>query len=164
MSQRTDALAKRLEEGARALAAFANTLTAEEWDTPLPHDGRKIGVAVHHVASVYPLEIQFARTVAAGKPEPITGEDINQMNAGHAKQNDAITKAETLQLLATNSTAAAAAIRSLTDEELDSAGPVPLYGNAVLTCQFVLEDHAVRHSSHHLTRIQAALKPRAASA
>ena len=86
------------------------------------------------------------------------------MNAGHAKQYNAVTKAETLQLLATNSAAAAAAIRSLTDEELDSAAPVPLYGNASLTCQFVLEDHAVRHSLHHLARIQAALKPRAASA
>ena len=164
MSQRTDALAKRLEEGARSLAAFANTLTAEEWDAPLPHDGRKIGVVVHHVASVYPLEIQFARSVAAGKPEPITGEAVNQMNAGHAKQYDAITKAETLQLLATNSAAAAAAIRSLTDQELDTAAPVPLYGNASLTCQFVVEDHAVRHSLHQLVRIQAALKPRAASA
>ena len=164
MSQRTDALAQRLADGARALTAFANTLTAEEWDTPLPHDGRKIGVVVHHVATVYPLEIEFARSVAAGKPAPITGQAVNEMNAGHAKQNNAITKAETLQLLATNSAAAAAAIRSLTDEELDSAAPVPLYGNASLTCQFVLEDHAVRHSSHHLARIQAALKPRAANA
>ena len=121
MTQRTDALATRLEEGAAALAAFANTLTAEEWQTPLPHDGRKVGVVVHHVAIVYPLEIQFARSVAAGKPEPITADAINQMNAGHAKQYDTITKAETLDLIATNSAAAAAAIRSLTDDELDSA-------------------------------------------
>jgi hypothetical protein len=164
MSQRTDALANRLEEGAQALAEFANTLTAEEWQTPLPHDGRKIGVVVHHVAIVYPLEVQFAQSVAAGNPNGITGEAVNQMNAGHAKQYDAITKAEALNLLATNSAAAAAAIRSLTDQELDSAAPVPLYGNATLTCQFVLEDHAVRHSFHHLARIQAALRPRAANA
>ena len=164
MSQRTDALASRLEEGARALAAFAKTLTAEEWQTPLPHDGRKINVVVHHVAIVYPLEIQLARSVAAGEPEPITMDAVNQMNAGHAKQYDAITKDETLKLLAANSAAAAVAIRSLTDEELDTAAPVPLYGNASLTCQFILEDHAVRHSFHHLARIQAALKRRAAKA
>lgn len=89
---------------------------------------------------------------------------MNQMNAGHAKEYDAISKAEALKLLAENSAAAAAAIRTLTDEELDSAAPVPLYGNATLTCQFVLEDHAVRHSIHHLSRMQAALAPRAASA
>jgi hypothetical protein len=164
MSQRIEALANRLEVGAHALAAFANTLTAEEWQTPLPHDGRKVGVIVYHVATVYPVEIQFARSVAAGKPEGITAEDINQMNAGHAKQYDAITKHETLKLLAVNSAAAAAAIRSLTDADLDRAAPLPLYGNASLTCQFVLEDHAVRHSLHHLAKIQAALKPRAAKA
>ena len=156
MSQRTNALADALEEGARALAEFANSLSDQEWQTRLPHDGRKIGVIVHHVATVYPLEILFARTIAAGTPEPITAQAINEMNAGHAQENDAVSKEETLELLRTNSAAAAAAIRSLTDDELDRAAPVLLYGNAKLTCQFILEDHAVRHSSHHLARIQAA--------
>ena len=160
MSQRTEALAKSLEEGALALTAFASSLTDKGWQTPLPHDGRKVGVVVHHVAIVYPLEIMFARSVAAGQPDGITMDAINQMNAGHAKEYDAVTKADVLKLLADNSTAAAAAIRTLTDEELDRAAPVPLYGNARLTCQFVLEDHAVRHSAHHLAKIKAALPHR----
>ena len=160
MSQRTEALAKSLEEGALALTAFASSLTDKEWQTPLPHDGRKVGVVVHHVAIVYPLEIMFARSVAAGQPDGITMDAINQMNAGHAKEYDAVTKADVLKLLSDNSTAAAAAIRTLTDEDLDRAAPVPLYGNARLTCQFVLEDHAVRHSAHHLAKIKAALPHR----
>jgi len=53
---------------------------------------------------------------------------------------------------------AAAAIRALTDEQLATAMPVSLYGDAPLTCQFVLEDHAVRHSYHHLSRIRKALR------
>ena len=157
MSQRTEALANSLEEGARALATFASTLTEQEWQARLPKDGRKVGVIVHHVATVYPLEIQFAQSVAGGKPADITSEAVNEMNASHAKENDAVTKAETLKLLADNSAAAATAIRSLTDEELDRVASVPLYGNAALTCQFILEDHAVRHSYHHLARIGAAL-------
>jgi DinB family protein len=157
MSQRTEALASALEEGARELATFVNGLTDKEWQTPLPHDGRKVGVVVLHVAIVYPLEIVFARSIAAGKAEGITANDINQMNAGHAKEYDAISKDDALKLLASNSAEAAAAIRSLTDEELDTSAPVPLYGNARVTCQFILEDHAVRHSSHHLARIRAAV-------
>lgn len=157
MSQRTDALADSLEEGSRALATFASTLTEEQWQARVPKDGRKVGVIVHHVATVYPLEIQFAQSVANGQPADITAEAVNEMNAGHAGENEAITKAETLKLLADNSAAAAAAIRSLTDEELDCVASVPLYGNAALTCQFILEDHAVRHSYHHLARIRAAL-------
>jgi hypothetical protein len=157
MSQRTDVLANSLEEGARALATFASTLTARQWQARVPKDGRKVGVIIHHVATVYPLEIQFAQSIANGQPADITAEAVNEMNAVHSRENEAITKAETLKLLADNSAGAAAAIRSFTDEELDRVASVPLYGHAALTCQFILEDHAVRHSYHHLARIRAAL-------
>ena len=158
VSRRANALADRLEQGAQALAAFASALTDAEWQTRLPKDGRKVGVVVHHVAVVYPIEIQLALTVAGG--EAVTGvtmDDINTMNAGHAKEYDGVTKEAALDLLRRNSTAAAAAIRALSDEALDRAAPVSLYSDAPLTCQFVLEDHPVRHSYHHLARIRGAL-------
>jgi hypothetical protein len=160
MSKRTNALADRLEQGARALATFASELTDAEWQTRVPSDGRKIGVIVHHVASVYPLEIQLAQTLAGGNPVAgVTVDAVNAMNAGHAADHDAVTKVAALDLLRRNSAAAAAAIRALSDEELDQAAPVSLNSSAPLTCQFMLEDHAVRHSYHHLARIEAALKP-----
>jgi hypothetical protein len=159
MNKRANALANRLEEGARALDSFASKLTDAQWNTRVPKDGRKIGVTVHHVASVYPLEIQLAQTIAGGKPVTgVTGEGVNSMNAGHAKENDAVTKEVALDLLRRNSAAAAAAIRALSDDELDRATLVSLYSDAPVTCQFLLEDHAVRHSCHHLARLRAALK------
>jgi hypothetical protein len=159
MSQRTNALAERLEQGARALASFASALTDSEWQTRLPKDGRKVGVIVHHVATMYPLEIQLAQVLAGGKPVTgVTWDDVHAMNAGHAKEHDAVTKEAALDLLQRNSTAAAAAIRALRDEELDQAAPLSLNADAPLTCQFMLEDHAVRHSYHHLAGIRGALK------
>ena len=159
MSRRSDILADRLEQGAGALAAFARSLTAEQWETRVPRDGRKIGVIVHHVASVYPLEIQLAQTIAGGKAVTgVTPDAVNDMNAGHARDNDGVAKEATLALLGRNSAAAAAAIRALSDEELDRGAPVSLYFDAPLTSQFVLEDHAVRHSYHHLARIRGALR------
>ena len=158
LSLRADALAVRLEQGVRALAAFASALTDAEWQTPVPKDGRKVGVVVHHVASMYPLETQVAQTVAEGKPVVgVTWDAVHEMNAGHAREHDAVTKDATLDLLQSNSTAAAAAIRVLSDEQLDQSAPVSLNSDAPLTCQFMLEDHAVRHSYHHLARIRAAL-------
>ncbi len=155
---RSEALAARLEEGAGALAGFAATLSEAEWQTRLPKDGRKIGIVVHHVASVYPIEIQLARTLAAGQAiTGVTWDAIAAMNADHARENDGVTKEVALALLATNSAAAAAEIRAFSDEELDRAAPVSLNGDAPLTCQFLLEDHAVRHSYHHLARMKAAL-------
>jgi len=152
------ALADRLEHGARALISFASALTDADWETRVPHDGRKVGVVVHHVASVYPVEIELAQTLAAGKPVVgVTMDDIHKMNAAHARDNDAVTKGATLELLRRNSAAAAAAIRALRDEELDRAAPASLYSDAPITSQFMLEDHAVRHSYHHLARLRAAL-------
>lgn len=165
MSQRSELLASRLEQGARALIAFASALTDDEWRTPLPHDGRPVGVVVHHVASVYPIEIQLAETVAAGKAVTgVTGADIDAMNGGHAVEHANATKDEALDLLRRNSAAAAAAIRALSDDQLDRAMPVSLYANAPLTCQFVLEDHAVRHSYHHLAGIRRAVGQRSGTA
>jgi len=155
---RANALADRLEQGARALASLAGALTNEQWQTHLPGDGRKIGVVVHHVASVYPIEVQLAQAIAAGDPVVgVTKAVIDDMNGGHARDNDGATKDAALELLRQNSAAAAAAIRALSDEELDRAVTVSLYADAPLTCQFFLEDHAVRHSYHHLARIRAVL-------
>lgn len=160
MSKRSNALADRLEQGARALADFASELTDAEWQSRHPKDGRKIGVIVHHVASVYPLEIQLAQTIAEGKAVTgLTLKTIDDMNAEHAQKQDAVTKEETLELLRRNSAAAAEAIRALNDDDLDQAAPVSLYSDAPVTCQFALEDHAVRHSYHHLARIRAAVNP-----
>ena len=159
MSQRAEALADRLEQGARALASFANALTDAEWNIRIPGDGRSVGVVVHHVASVYPVEIQFAQMLAAGQTiVGVTMDNVHQMNAAHAKENAGVTREAALELLRRNSAGAAAAIRALTDGELDRAAPASLYADAPVTCQFMLEDHAVRHSYHHLAKIRGALK------
>jgi hypothetical protein len=158
MSYRSEALAARLEAGAKALAAFAATLSDAEWQMRLPNDRRKVGVVVHHVASMYPVEIQLAKFLAAGQPiTGVTRDTMDMMNRHLAGQSDGVTKEAALALLATNSTAAAAAIRAFSDEELDCAATVSLNSDAPLTCQFMLEDHAVRHSYHHLARMRAAL-------
>lgn len=158
MNHRSEALAIRLEQGARALAAVAHTLTDAEWSTRVPRDGRTVGVTVHHVATMYPLEIQLAQTLAQG--DAITGvtwADVDAINAAHARDHANTTRSEALDLLRRNSAAAAAALRALSDEELDRAAPVSLYSDAPLTCQFFIEDHAMRHSYHHLARMRAAL-------
>lgn len=159
MNKRTNALAERLEQGARALGDFASQLTDAEWHSRLPKDGRKIGVIVHHVASVYPLEILLAQTIAQGKPiTGVTSANVDEMNAEHAKKFDAVTKQETIELLRHNSAAAAAAIRELDDDALDLAARASLYDDAPVTCQFIIEDHAVRHSYHHLALIRRAVQ------
>jgi hypothetical protein len=157
-TQRSQALAERLEQGARALATLAGGLTDAQWQTRIAKDGRKVGVVVHHVATMYPLEIQLAQALAGGKAiEGVTWDAVNDINAKHAAEHDGVTKEAALDLLRRNSAAAAAAIRALSDAELDKAAPVSLNADAPLTCQFFIEDHAMRHSYHHLAKIRGAI-------
>jgi hypothetical protein len=156
--RRSAALAERLERGAQALIALAQELSDAEWQTRIPGDGRKVGVLIHHVASMYPIETQLAQTLADGNPiAGLTWNDVHALNAKHAADHDGVTRAEALALLRSSSTMAAAVVRAFTDEQLDRAAPVSLNADAPLTCQFFVEDHALRHSYHHLARIRSAL-------
>lgn len=158
MSTRAKALAERIEQGAAQLAAFAEGLSDADWRAPVLPDGRTAGVIVHHVASVYPLEIELAQTLAEGKAiNGVTWDAVTAMNADHAGAHAAVSKADTLRLLRKNSKAAAKAVRRMTNGQLDRAATVSLYADAPLTAQFFIEDHALRHSYHHLAKIRSVL-------
>lgn len=159
MKNRTEALATTLESGAEALATLASTMSPADWETRLPRDGRKAGVVVHHVASMYPLEIELARKLAAGGAlTDVTWNAVHEMNARHAREHDCVSCEETVALLRQNAAAAAEAIRAMTEEELDRVAANSLYSGAALSCQFMLEDHAVRHAFHHTAAIRAAIR------
>ena len=158
MKNRAELLAQRIEEGAAALADFARGLSALEWRTVVRPDGRTVGVIVHHVASVYPIEVHLATLVANGNAvTDVTWDAVAEMNGKHAAENANVGKDETLDLLIRNSKAAADAVRAFRDEQLDCAAPFSLNAGAPLTAQFVIEDHALRHSWHHLAKIKIAL-------
>jgi hypothetical protein len=158
MGKRSNVLAEHLEQGAKELDSLAAGLTDAEWQARVK-DGRKVGVVVHHVANMYPLEVQLAQGLAMGKPiAGVSWDDVHEMNASHAKEFDGVTKATALDLLRKNSAAAAAAIRALSDADLDNGSTISLNSDAPLSCQFMLEDHAVRHSFHHAAAIRKALK------
>jgi hypothetical protein len=159
MSQRTELLATRIEEGAAGLAAFAGGLSDAGWGIPTsPTDKRTVGQIVNHVALLYPVEIEVARVIAGGKAvTDLTWQAVADLNAAHAREHARITKAEALDNLRRNSRDAADAVRKFSDEELDTAAPFSLSYGAPMTAQFVIEDHALRHSWHHLARIRAAI-------
>jgi len=122
------------------------------------NDRRTAGVLVHHVATMYPIEIDVARSAGSGKAvSDITWEVVAQFNAKHAEEKAGVTKSEAIKLLRQNSRKASDAVREFTDEELDRAAAFSLSCGAPVTSQFVIEDHALRHSWHHLWRIRRTL-------
>jgi len=54
----------------------------------IPKDGRTVGVIVHHVGNMYPIEIQLAQALGAGKPiAGVTWDAVADINAKHAKEH-----------------------------------------------------------------------------
>jgi hypothetical protein len=157
-SRRAELLANRIEEGAAKLAAFVEGLSEAQWRQPVSAtDRRPVGVVVHHVAYIYPIEIEAARAIASGRAVETAWPAIAELNARHAAANAEITRAAALQLLARNSREAAAAVRAFKDEDLDRAASFGLSDGAPVTAQFVVEDHAMRHAWHHLAKIKASV-------
>ena len=128
----------RIEKGARELETFAQGLSDTEWKTPCnDRDRRPLGVLVHHVASMYPIEVDVAKTIASGKAiEDVTWEVVADINSKHNGEHSGVTKGEALELLRRNSRDAAAAIRKFTDAELDSAAPFSLSFGAPMTAGY----------------------------
>ena len=87
MSRRAELLADRIEQGAAGLAAFAEGISEAEWHTPVSvTDRRSVGVIVHHVASMYPIEIDVAKAVAGGNAvTDVTWDVVAEINAKHAQ-------------------------------------------------------------------------------
>ena len=158
MSSRAKVLADRIARGAENIAAYAEQLTDAQWATPIAPDGRKAGVMIHHVANMYPLEVDIARKLGAGESiSGVTWGVIAEINAKHAQENAGVGKKETIELVRKNGKEAAEAIARFTDEMLDNGGTISLYGDPPLTCQFWIEDHPLRHSWHHLAKMRAVL-------
>jgi hypothetical protein len=158
MGRRAELLATRIEEGAAGLAAFAEQLSDADWSMPISStDRRTVGVIVDHVAFVYPIEVDLAKTIASGKAVDVTWEVVADLNAKHFGEQASVKKADAIAHLRKNSKDAADAVRKLTDEELDRAAPFGLSFGAPVTAQFVIEDHALRHSWHHLAKIRKSL-------
>jgi hypothetical protein len=158
MGTRAEALATRVEQGAHALAAFAERLSDKEWQTVCTDDGRTVGVLVHHVASQLIGETDVMKQMAAGKAfTGVTWAMVDEGNAAHAKAYASCSQQEAAELLRRNGALAAEAIRALRDEQLDLATPNSLHADAPVTTQFWIENHPLAHAYRHLASMRAAL-------
>jgi hypothetical protein len=157
MGTRAEALAVRVEQGAQALASFAEGLSDHEWRA-ICDDGRAVGVLVHHVASQLPGETEVMKQMAAGKAfTGVTWAMVDEGNAAHAQEHAGCSQHEAADLLRRNSAITAEAIRALSDEQLDLATPNSLHADAPMTTQFWIENHPLAHAYRHLASIRAAL-------
>ncbi|HET9855729.1 MAG TPA: DinB family protein [Methylomirabilota bacterium] len=154
MGARAESLAKQFETKAAEMTAVIKGLTDVDWKKTTEAEKWSVGVTAHHVAGGHEGILGIVKTLAAGQSIPnFTMDMLHEMNATHAKEQAGCTKAETLALHEKNAAAAAAAVRGLSDAELDRKGTV-LAEMPAMTTQQVIEAILINHINDHMGSIR----------
>jgi len=155
MGAQAEALATKFEAKAAEATAVLERLTEADWGKTTSAEKWSIGVVAHHIAVSHELLAGLVKQLADGKPGPnIPMDTIHTMNARHAEDHAACTKAETIALHRTNAAAATALVRGLDDGALDRSGNV-IAGLPPMTAGQLAGGLLVRHIDEHLGSIRA---------
>jgi hypothetical protein len=118
-STRAQALAERFEQTSEEFAALVEGCSDADWRSVCKGEGWSVGVTAHHVAGGFGRQRGWLASAANGEAlkRPAGGPD--PINAQHAQEFADVTREETLEVARRDAVALTAAIRALTDEQLD---------------------------------------------
>jgi hypothetical protein len=148
MPTRVEDLAAQFEATTQNAVDVVQSCSDAKWHTPVPDDGRTVGVVAHHMATGDVPIGSLVQAIASGTAvPPVTPEMINQGNAIHAQQFANVTKDEAIAALQQNGVNAAAMLRALTDAQLDrSADFLGTSWTAERAIQQILIGHIAGHT------------------
>src|SRR6266508_2277687 len=119
MGAKTEHLAKEFEAKSQDALATLAKLSEADWKKVTEAEKWSVGVTAHHLAGALEPISGMIKAVAAGRtPGDLSMEMLDEMNARHAKDFAACTRAETIELHRKGSATAAATIRGLSDAAL----------------------------------------------
>jgi hypothetical protein len=150
-----ETLAKQFEAKAQEAASVFEKLSDADWKKTTSAEKWPVGVTAHHIAVSHELIAGLIGSVASGQvTAPIALDDIHAMNAKHAQDNAACTKAETLATHRKGASAAASLLRGLDDAALARSAEV-LKGMPVMSAEQLASGLLVGHIDEHLGSIRA---------
>ncbi len=151
-----ESLATKFEATNEEIIKTVESASDEQWHKTAP-EGWSTGVTCHHIAESYGGLTQMVQAIATGMPLPnFTPEMLSQGNAEHAVRAANATQAETAQILRDSGKAAAAMLRSLTDEQFAATAAMP-FGGAPMSAQQVAEAVLVGHGAGHHAGAKSAM-------
>lgn len=154
MGARAESLAKQFEAKAAEMTGVISKLSEADWKKTTAAEKWSVGVTAHHVAGGHEGILGLVKTIASGQSIPnFTMAMLDEMNAKHAREHAGCTKAETLVLHEKGAAVAAAAVRALSDAQLDQSGTV-ITGVPPMTTQQVIEGILINHITDHLGSIR----------
>lgn len=158
MATRAKDLADQFEAINGEYLAVVRGMSDEQWRGECPADGRTVGVVAHHMATVQGAMAGMiaAATGADGLALSISADDIERMNADHARDHAGVGREETLEALRTSGEAFVGAVRPLSDADLERG--VGMLAGFELTVGQVMEHAVIGHAAEHLAAIRGAVE------
>ena len=157
MAERAEALAAKFEAENNDLIATVEGASDEQWKTKTADEGWSVGVVAHHIAGGHPLIAGLVGALASGADLPaLTTEQLDQANGQHAEEHAGCTKEETLEMLRTGGSAAATAVRGLSDEQLDITNEV-IAGAPEMSVEQVIENVMIGSVTGHHASIKKSI-------
>lgn len=132
----------------------AESCSDDEWKVPCTNEARTVGVVFDHIATGNPQVVEWIGEFLAGRPVPLTADELNARNADHARRAANRPRAATVQDLKDGSKRTSHAIRSLTDSQLHQTQEFAWAGRQDVAW---VASAAFRHPRGHLKSIREAL-------
>ncbi len=157
MSDRASDLAAKFEQVNAEAIKTVEACSDQQWQAICKDEGWSVGITVHHIAGGFTPILGLIRAMAAGAQFPaLTMEQIDQSNAKHAQDFANCSKEDTLAMLRRDGAAAADAVRTLSDEQLDQSAVI-LTGAPAMTTEQVVQEILIASAAGHLDSIRATI-------
>jgi Mycothiol maleylpyruvate isomerase N-terminal domain len=154
MGAKGEALAKQFEAKAHDAAAVLERLSDADWKKTTAGEKWTVAVVAHHMAASHEGIAQLIKAVASGHAmPPMTMDMLHDMNAKQAKENASVTKAATVALHKKNATAAAATVRTFTDDQFTKSATV-LQGMPAMSVEQMIMAILIGHVDEHVGSIR----------
>ena len=154
---RGEDLATQFEATNASVIAAVDSLSEAQWGSLSAAENWSNAVVAHHIAVDHEAIAGLVQSIATGGTVPPLDMDaLDAINAEHAVEAATCTKEETLALLRAGGASAAAMLRGLSDEQLDTTGSLPLMGPDPISAAQLAENILVGHMNMHLESLQSA--------
>lgn len=141
-------LAQAIDDARQRFISFVQRCTDGDWrSAPVGGDPRPVGVIADHIAHAYEFFSGWVGDLAAGRAVEVNADIVDQLNAEHAHDADAVTPGHVAGHLRSSGDALIAQVAGLEPDQLD------LDDGRVRR----LASIAARHADDHRTQIEAAL-------
>jgi hypothetical protein len=154
MGAKGETLAKQFEAKAHEAGAYIEKLGEADLEKVTAAENWTVAATAHHLFGAYARVPDIAKGLAAGQsPANFSTTVLDQMNAQHAKDFAACSKADLMALHHAGSTKAASVLRGLSDEELGKSGVIFQDAPPFTVEQFVT-GALIGHTDDHMGSIR----------